>query len=253
MASNWIKWVVGLGRRSEVIDISTLMKIHRLHAAGLCCELWEWTDANATIRYDLEGCPGFVPNLSPTEETFDAIFGVPGFAAALIQVKWLQLRSNVFWFPNLGRHNGEPAKKRALEAAKKAEQRSRVSRKCPEKNGTSAGPEKSREEDTSKDVSRAHTPEEGKRPQREPPFKPPTLEEVRLYIHANGHKADPQQWFDFYSAKGWMIGKTKMRDWRAAIRTWNKPRDGTQNARASLPPPEYKPIKPAEGVLIRDD
>ena len=58
-------------------------------------------------------------------------------------------------------------------------------------------------------------------------FKPPTLDEVREYCQERGKGVDPEKWFDFYSSKGFMIGKNKMKDWRAAVRTWEKNRDGS--------------------------
>lgn len=53
-------------------------------------------------------------------------------------------------------------------------------------------------------------------------FKPPTVEEVRAYCQERGNTIDPETFVDFYSAKGWMLGKNKMKDWKAAVRTWEK-------------------------------
>jgi hypothetical protein len=53
-------------------------------------------------------------------------------------------------------------------------------------------------------------------------FTPPTLEEVISYCKERNNSVDPQKWYDFYSAKGWMIGKNKMKDWKAAVRTWER-------------------------------
>lgn len=53
-------------------------------------------------------------------------------------------------------------------------------------------------------------------------FTPPTLEEVVAYCRERNNGIDPQRFIDFYSAKGWMIGKNKMKDWKAAVRTWEK-------------------------------
>lgn len=53
-------------------------------------------------------------------------------------------------------------------------------------------------------------------------FTPPTLEEVAAYCRDRNNGVDPQKWYDFYSAKGWMIGKNKMKDWKAAVRTWER-------------------------------
>ena len=50
----------------------------------------------------------------------------------------------------------------------------------------------------------------------------PTLEEVIEYCKERNNGVDSNKWFNFYSAKGWLIGKNKMKDWKAAVRTWEK-------------------------------
>lgn len=55
-------------------------------------------------------------------------------------------------------------------------------------------------------------------------FIPPTVEEVATYCRERCNSVVAQIWHDFYSAKGWMIGKNKMKDWKAAVRTWEKNR-----------------------------
>jgi hypothetical protein len=59
-------------------------------------------------------------------------------------------------------------------------------------------------------------------------FIPPELSEVSAYCQERKNNVDPQTWIDFYTAKGWMIGKNKMKDWKAAVRTWEKPSNGTK-------------------------
>ena len=59
-------------------------------------------------------------------------------------------------------------------------------------------------------------------------FVPPTLSEVKAYCQERNNGVNPEKWFDFYTSKNWMIGKNKMIDWKAAVRTWehgkeNKP------------------------------
>lgn len=53
-------------------------------------------------------------------------------------------------------------------------------------------------------------------------FTPPTLQEVQVYCMSRHNNVDPEKFINFYSAKGWMIGKNKMKDWKAAVRTWEK-------------------------------
>ena len=56
----------------------------------------------------------------------------------------------------------------------------------------------------------------------------PSLQEVKNYISEKGYTVDAQRFIDFYEAKGWMIGKNKMKDWRAAVRTWMRRPDEPQ-------------------------
>lgn len=53
-------------------------------------------------------------------------------------------------------------------------------------------------------------------------FIPPAVEDVRAYCTERGNSVDPQSFVDFYESKGWMIGKNKMKDWKAAVRTWER-------------------------------
>src|SRR3990167_6783972 len=51
---------------------------------------------------------------------------------------------------------------------------------------------------------------------------PPTIENVIAYCQERKNIVDPHKWHNHYQAKGWFIGKNKMKDWRAAVRTWEK-------------------------------
>jgi len=57
---------------------------------------------------------------------------------------------------------------------------------------------------------------------------PPDKKEVAEYISERGNKIDVDLWYDTYQSKGWMIGKNKMKDWKAAVRTWERNRFGQQ-------------------------
>lgn len=60
-------------------------------------------------------------------------------------------------------------------------------------------------------------------------FIKPTLEEVERYCFERNNDIDPQSFIDFYESKGWLIGKTKMKDWKAAIRTWERNRTSSKS------------------------
>lgn len=55
-------------------------------------------------------------------------------------------------------------------------------------------------------------------PPRAARFTPPTLAEVQAYVSERQSPVDPQGFLDFYAAKGWVVGKTPMKDWKAACR-----------------------------------
>lgn len=71
--------------------------------------------------------------------------------------------------------------------------------------------------DIDKDIDKEIEKEKGDKSKR---FTPPTLEEVKNYCLERNNKVNAENFIDFYSSKGWYIGKNKMKDWKAAVRTW---------------------------------
>ena len=66
-------------------------------------------------------------------------------------------------------------------------------------------------------------------------FTPPTLAEVTAYCRERQNAVDPQRFIDYYTANGWKVGKNSMKDWKAAVRTWEgKQRDTAPAQRSSL-------------------
>lgn len=65
-----------------------------------------------------------------------------------------------------------------------------------------------------------HTPSEGEN--LGSGFVPPTVEEVAEYVLSRGSCVDPQEWVDYYAARGWMMGKAIMQDWKTAVRLSEK-------------------------------
>jgi len=60
-------------------------------------------------------------------------------------------------------------------------------------------------------------------------FIPPTTKEVFEYCQIRKNNVDPQRFIDFYTSNGWHVGKNKMKDWKAAVRTWEKNNFNTNN------------------------
>lgn len=59
-------------------------------------------------------------------------------------------------------------------------------------------------------------------PKKGASFQKPTPEEAAAYALSLGFKLDGRYFVDFYETRGWMAGKSKMRDWKAAVRTWKR-------------------------------
>jgi hypothetical protein len=53
-------------------------------------------------------------------------------------------------------------------------------------------------------------------------FKKPTTEEIQAYCLERKNSVDPSRFFDYYESKGWLVGRTKMKDWKASVRTWER-------------------------------
>ena len=72
--------------------------------------------------------------------------------------------------------------------------------------------------DKNKNIKENNTKEKSSR------FSPPSLEEVTAFCKERNNNIDPEQFIAFYESKGWKIGKNPMKDWKAAIITWEKRR-----------------------------
>ena len=70
-------------------------------------------------------------------------------------------------------------------------------------------------------------------------FKKPTVEEIDAYCAARKNGLSGQAIYDHYEANGWMVGRVKMKDWKAAVRTW-------EQKKAEFAPP----TAPKKGVAL---
>lgn len=59
-------------------------------------------------------------------------------------------------------------------------------------------------------------------PRQKSGFIKPTIEQVAAYCTERRRGVDPKKWYNHYTSNGWMVGRTKMVDWKAAVRTWEK-------------------------------
>ena len=66
----------------------------------------------------------------------------------------------------------------------------------------------------------------GKCPSNSKRFVKPTIEEIRAYCSERNNTVDAESFYDFYESKGWVVGKSPMKDWKSAVRTWERSRNG---------------------------
>lgn len=53
-------------------------------------------------------------------------------------------------------------------------------------------------------------------------FAPPSVEDVKMYCTEKGYSMDAEHFVDYYTSNGWRVGRNPMKDWKAAVRNWNK-------------------------------
>ena len=53
-------------------------------------------------------------------------------------------------------------------------------------------------------------------------FSPPSLDDVKKYCRERNNNVDAEHFIDYYESNGWKVGKNSMKDWKAAVRNWEK-------------------------------
>lgn len=67
-------------------------------------------------------------------------------------------------------------------------------------------------------------------------FSKPTLDDVKAYCQERNNNVDAEKWYNYYSANGWKVGKNPMKDWKAAVRTWERSGKSGRNSRDDFEP-----------------
>lgn len=144
--------------------------------------------------------------------TETALSGAAGVVYQALRAQFVRNQNDA----ETGKKGGRPRKNRAETPVSAAE--------TTEQDGTE--PDKTEQNETEPEGTEEEEPEDGSAGGR---FVPPTLEQVRAYVLQRRSRVDPQTFLDFYQARGWMVGKAPMRDWRAACRNaeswerWDRP------------------------------
>jgi hypothetical protein len=105
-AGMWIKWEKGLVRKPEIMKIAKRLGVTKHHAAACCMIVWEWAE---DITID-----GYIRDMGASDVS-NAV-DITGIGEAMEDVDWILDGGDCISFPNWDRHNGDPAKKRALNS-----------------------------------------------------------------------------------------------------------------------------------------
>lgn len=204
MADFWIKVEKSTPDKPEVFEIAQILNMDPDAVLGKLIRFWIWADSNSD--------DGHIKSV--TNVLIDRVTMSPGFADAMRTAGWLD-ENNI---PNFSRHLGQSAKKRANDSERKRKSRNVTTKsvKCHKESVTETGLDKSREDKIkSKDIKKRVL------------FKPPEPQAVSTYmvergISFNQAGQESEKFVDFYASKGWLVGKSKMKDWKAAVRNWLK-------------------------------
>lgn len=117
-----------------------------------------------------------------------------------------------------GKKGGRPSKEKATESQTKANE------SYEKANHSKPKAEKEKEKEKGEGVEGIWSGEdkasENTTPTKNKRFIPPTLDEVRKYCQERNNNINPEKFIDHYSSNGWKVGNNTMRDWKAAVRTW---------------------------------
>lgn len=139
-----------------------------------------------------------------TDSVVDDIADLPGFGAAMRKARWLLQTKRGLIFPRFfADHNVDPSAENNRERQRRFREKQR-NVTVTLRNGQSR--------------ERVEKEKENKNP----PFIPPSVDDVRAYCQERNNTVDAQRFVDYYGSNGWIVGRTKMKDWQAAVRTWEK-------------------------------
>ena len=219
-----------LGHDPDVIQIAALLGMDEFAVVGRLHAVWSWLDQHSENG----------TNVRIVSAYLDRLTACPGFADAMRTVGWLDGRDGNLTFPGYETHNGETAKRRAVETKRKREQRD----KRPKKDGTfvpeNTGPEKRREEVIIEREKNAGAS-----------IRRPTLDEAKTAAANMGVSAEKaEEWWHCREASEWLKGMAGGgtcpvgTNWQADLKTYAS-RSSIQPARPPITQPNHRAEKAA--------
>lgn len=229
----WIKIV------TDVFDDEKVILIESMPEADSIIVIWFKLLCLAG-KQNRDGLLMLNDKIAYTEEMLATVFRRPLNTVRLAlqtfeQFQMIEIVDGTICIANWEKHQNIDKLAQMREYNRLAQQRSRARRKLlPDVNDMSMTSqrcqgtdiEEDKEEDKEKE-KKSDVPQAESRKR----FTPPTIEEVKAYCAERKNNVDAQRFVDYYTSNGWLVGKNKMKDWRAAVRTWE--RNTTNQSKAS--------------------
>lgn len=165
-----------------------------------------------------------------TDEMLSTIFRRPLTTIRLalntfVQFEMIEIVNDTITIPNWGKHQSldqlESKKEYMRNYMKGYREKQRLLTEgkplCKTNNKANVSEaDKEIDKDKEKEIDKESDKQKRKR------FVPPSLEEVKAYCSERNNNVDAERFIDYYTSNGWLVGKNKMKDWKAAVRTWER-------------------------------
>ena len=201
----WVPMRLDIAIDPDVIRLSKMMKpaVRPEVVVGYLHSVWSWA-SKATDN-------GVITNV--TLDDIEELLHLPQFLHFMERIGWVSevigVEGSAVTFEDWEVWNSESRKKRLKNAKRMENYRSRtkVQKMSQEKRTRCSCSCSSSSSSKSKKSS---------------VFQKPTLEQVRAYCKERENSVDAESWMDHYESNGWKVGRNAMKDWRAAVRQWEK-------------------------------
>ena len=224
----WIKIV------TDVFDDEKVVLIESMPEADSIIVIWFKLLCLAG-KQNRDGLLMLNDRIAYTDEMLATVFRRPINTVRLAlntfeQFGMIEIVDGTICIANWEKHQNASKLAEMREYNRLAKQKSRARRRLPSAvddnvNDSQENVNDSQDTDTEEDKEKEEDKENNSAPQatsRTKRFSAPTVEEVKAYCAERKNNVDAQRFVDYYSSNGWMVGKNKMKDWRAAVRTWER-------------------------------
>jgi len=219
----WIKLATNIFDNRKIKQISTLPE------SDAIIVMWIKLLCLAGSIND-NGCIYFTKEIPYTEQMLSTQFNMPLTTVQLAlttfeQFGMVEVIDNIMMISNWEKYQSIDRLNELREYNRVAKQKSRAKQKLladKSVNETSMTSQDSQGID--KDIDKTRL-EEDKNTSKAKRFTKPTIEDIKSYCQERNNSVDAQRFYDYYESNGWKVGKNSMKDWKAAVRTWERNSD----------------------------